>query len=58
MGRKGKNTLVEMQQLVIFHREKGKSYREISKLSNINKSTVADIIKRFKNEDRIDFNYL
>lgn len=46
-----KNTSFDLRQLAIFHYAKGKSYREIGKLLNIGKSTVADIIKRFKEED-------
>lgn len=54
MGRKGKNTTFNVRQLVIFHREKGKSYRQISDMLNISKSTVADIIRRCNTEDRIE----
>ena len=44
MGRKGKDTSIELRQLVIHHKEKGKSYREMVKLLNISKNTIADII--------------
>lgn len=54
MGRKTKNTSFDQRQLVIFHREKGKSYREISAMLRISKSTVAEIIRRFNIENRIE----
>ncbi|XP_070529853.1 uncharacterized protein [Cardiocondyla obscurior] len=53
MGRKRKNTSFDMRQLVIFHCEKGKSIRAISNMLRIAKSTVGDIIKRYRKEDRI-----
>lgn len=53
MKRKSKNTSFDVRQLVIFHREKGKFYREIGALLNLSKSTVADIIKSYNREDRI-----
>lgn len=55
MGRKRKhNTTFEERQLVIFHHAKGKSHRMISKILNISRTTVGDIVRRFKNEDRIE----
>lgn len=54
MKRKGQNTSFNKRQLVIFHYEKGNSYREISNLLNLSKSTVADIVKKYIHEDRID----
>lgn len=54
MSAKGKNTSFDLRQLVIYHNAKGKSYREITEMLKIPKSTVADIIKRFRDEDRID----
>jgi len=45
MGRKGKNSSFDKHQLVIFHYKKGKSYREIDKLINLSKNTVADCKK-------------
>ncbi|XP_076395357.1 uncharacterized protein LOC143265686 [Megachile rotundata] len=53
MGCKSKNTSLDIRQLVIFHRGKGKSYLEIGKLLNISQSSVANIIQRYKYEDRI-----
>jgi len=55
MGRKGKNSSFDERQLVIFHYEKDKLYREIGKLINLSNSTVADIVKRYVREDRIEF---
>lgn len=54
INRKSKNVSFNLHQLIIFHREKGQSYRQIAAMLNFKKSTVADIINRFKNEDRID----
>lgn len=49
----GKYTSPEKIQLVIFHREKGKTIKDICAIVNMKKSTVYDIIKRCDNEDRI-----
>lgn len=46
----------EQRQLVIFHNAKGKSYQEIAELLCMRKSTVGNIVRRFKNEDRIEDN--
>ena len=54
MYRKSKNISFNLRQLVIFHREKGKSYRQIAAILDLKKSTVADIVNRYKNEDRIE----
>lgn len=54
MGRKGKNTTFEQRQLVIYHQAKGKTEREIAELLLMPRSTIGNIIRRFKNEDRID----
>ncbi len=53
MSRKGKNTSSEVRQLVIFNYAKGKSGNAISRLLNLPRSTICDILKRFK-EDRIE----
>ena len=49
-----KSNIFDTRQLVIFHCENGKLYREIAAMLNLSKSTVADIIRRFKHEDRIE----
>ena len=54
MGRRGKESSFEQRQLVIWHHAKGKTYRAIASMLKMKKSTVADIIKRFKDEDRIE----
>jgi len=54
MGRKSKNSSFNKRQLVIFHYKKDKLYREIDKLINLSKSMVADIVKRYVREDRIE----
>jgi len=53
MERKDKNSSFDERQL-IFHYEKDKSYREIGKLINLNKSMIANIVKRYVREDRIE----
>ncbi len=54
MARKGKNSNFELRQLVIYHNAQGVSVRKIAEMLNICRSTVSDIIKRFKCEDRIN----
>lgn len=54
MVRSGPNTSDAQRQLVIYHNANGKSCREISRLLKIPKTTVWNIVQRFKNEDRID----
>lgn len=53
MSRRGRNTNFYKQQLVIFNYEKGKSHRQIANLLDMKKNTVANIITRYKKEDRI-----
>ncbi|KAJ4427325.1 hypothetical protein ANN_24945 [Periplaneta americana] len=54
MGRKDKQTTFNQRQLVIFHHEKGKPIPNIADLLQMERSTVSDIILRYKNEDRIE----
>lgn len=54
MGRKKADTSLDMRQLVIFHPAEGKFSSEIAALMQICKSTVADIVRQLKNEDRIE----
>ena len=54
MSRKSVNTSSEIRQLVIFNNAKGLSERKIAAILNIPKSTVHDILHRFKEENRID----
>jgi DNA-binding MarR family transcriptional regulator len=42
---KSKNISFNRRQLVIFSREKGKSFRKIGTLLNLSKATVTEIIK-------------
>lgn len=53
MGGK-KSSSFDKIQLVIWHYEKGKTHREIQALLQIPRSTVGDIILRYKNEDRLE----
>ncbi|XP_078038058.1 uncharacterized protein LOC144470594 [Augochlora pura] len=50
--RQGASTVFDAESLVFVR--KRQSYREIGKLLNLNKSTAADIIRRYKDEDRIE----
>lgn len=52
--RRGKDTTFNQRQLVIFHHTNGKTVREIAEILIMKRSTVGDIISRYKNEDRID----
>ena len=54
MWRRGKNTTFDQQQLVIYHHEKGLKYTEIAKMLRLSKSTVRDIVRRYRDEDRIE----
>lgn len=53
MSGRGRNTSFDKQQLVIFNYEKGKSHRQIANLYGHEEKTVANIITRYKKEDRI-----
>lgn len=55
MPRKGQNSSFDKRHLVIYHREKSKNYREIARLLITEKSRVANIIKKYKEEDCIKF---
>lgn len=48
-----KETTFDQRQLVIFHHAKGKTVRDIGTMLNISKSTVGNIISRFK-KDQIE----
>lgn len=54
MQRKANNSWFDLRQLVIFHYEKCKSYRQIGKMVNLSNSTVGNIIKRYLSKDRIE----
>lgn len=49
-----KETTFEQRQLVVFHHVKGKTIRNIAEILKMKRSTVGNIISRYKNEDRID----
>lgn len=55
MPRKGQNSSFDKRHLVIYHRERGKNYREIAQLLIMKKDTVANIIKKYEEEDCIKF---
>lgn len=54
MARSRKETTNVIRKLIIFHHSSGKSVRNIAKLVNLSHSTVQYIIKRFKEENRIE----
>lgn len=53
----GKYTSSERIQLVIWNRDKGKSVSEICSILNMKRRTVYDILRRYKEENRIDLNH-
>ncbi len=57
MNRSGKNTYFDKIQLVIYHHEKDENYRHTAAMLQVPHSTVADIIKRYVCEDRLDLHY-
>ncbi|GBO31425.1 hypothetical protein AVEN_172158-1 [Araneus ventricosus] len=54
MARSRKETTISIRKLIIFHHSSGKSVRNISKLVNLSHSTMQYVIKRFKEENRIE----
>jgi transposase len=54
MAQKRKETSFDIRQLVVFRNAKGQSERKISKDFQIPRSTVGLIIRRFKNQDRLE----
>ncbi|GBN74525.1 hypothetical protein AVEN_245289-1 [Araneus ventricosus] len=54
MARSRKETTISIRKLNIFHHNSGKSVRNIAKLVNLSHSTVQYVIKRFKEENRIE----
>lgn len=54
MGRKKSETSVELRNLIINHHKNGKSLSEISVIVERSRSTVQYVVKRYKNENRIE----
>ncbi|GBN07888.1 hypothetical protein AVEN_61987-1 [Araneus ventricosus] len=54
MTRSRKETTIGIRKIIIFHHSSGKSVRNIAKLVNLSHSTVYYVIKRFKEENRIE----
>ncbi|GBM07244.1 hypothetical protein AVEN_25498-1 [Araneus ventricosus] len=54
MARSRKETTISIRKLIIFHDSSGKSVRNIAKLVNLSHSAVQYVIKRFKEENRIE----
>lgn len=53
MAPSGKQTTVEIRQLIVKLNLEGKTVRKIAELVGKSKSTVHDVIKRFRNEFRL-----
>ncbi|GBO28128.1 hypothetical protein AVEN_18900-1 [Araneus ventricosus] len=54
MAHSHKETTISIRKLIIFHHSRGKSVRNIAELVNLSHSTVQYMIKRFKEENRIE----
>ncbi|GBM71340.1 hypothetical protein AVEN_62056-1 [Araneus ventricosus] len=54
MARSRKETTISIRKLIIFHHSSGKSVRNVAKLVNLSHSTGQYVIKRFKEENRIE----
>ncbi|GBM58375.1 hypothetical protein AVEN_212727-1 [Araneus ventricosus] len=54
MARSPKETTISIRKLIIFHHSSGKSIRNVAKLVNLSHSTGQYVIKRFKEENRIE----
>ncbi|GBM92328.1 hypothetical protein AVEN_136372-1 [Araneus ventricosus] len=54
MSRSRKETTISIRKLIMIHHSSGKSVRNIDKLVNLSHSTVQYVIKRFKEENRIE----
>ncbi|GBM53848.1 putative RNA-directed DNA polymerase from transposon BS [Araneus ventricosus] len=58
MARSRKETTISIRKLIIFHHSSGKEVRNVSKLVNLYHSTEQYVIKRFKEENRIENKYV
>ncbi|GBM76819.1 hypothetical protein AVEN_228217-1 [Araneus ventricosus] len=54
MARSRRETTISIRKFIIFHHSSGKSVRNIAKSVNLSNSTVQYVIKRFKEENRIE----
>lgn len=55
MGRKSKNSSIEIKKLVIKHYVTRKTYKKIAEILNMKVSTVGDIVRRYREEGRIEY---
>lgn len=55
MAPRGPNLSFKLRELIVFHAANGKSYKQISEIVNVTKSTVQNVVNRFNNEGRIDY---
>ncbi|GBM01509.1 hypothetical protein AVEN_209318-1 [Araneus ventricosus] len=54
MARSRKEATISIRKLIIFHHSSGKSVRNVAKLVNLSNSTRKYVIKRFREENRIE----
>ncbi|GBM46121.1 Sodium-dependent phosphate transporter 1-A [Araneus ventricosus] len=54
MAQSRKETTISIRKFIIFHHSSGNSVRNIAKLVHLSHSTVQHVIKRFKEENRIE----
>jgi len=54
MGRKSKNSTLEQRKLILQLHLKGKTYKETADILEMNPNKVVDIVRRFKNEGRVE----
>ncbi|GBN70434.1 hypothetical protein AVEN_199371-1 [Araneus ventricosus] len=54
MARSRKEATISIRKLIIFHHSSGKSVRNVAKLVNLSHSTGQYVIKRFREENRIE----
>jgi len=54
MGRKSKNSTLERRKLVLQLHLEGKTYKETADILEMNPNKVVDIVRRFKNEGRVE----
>jgi len=55
MGRKSKISSLEQRKLVLQLHLEGKTYKETADTLEMKPNTVGDIVRRFKNEGRVEY---
>ena len=51
----GKYTALEIRKLIVSKHQEGNSIRQISKLLGVPRSTVGDIVKKFKEDGTVEY---